>query len=219
MHALKCFALFAVTILLVGCNDAGGPRGDVANTPDPQAGGDPYSTASAGHDDETPSPGEMEAAAAARTAAQGKLAPSFTLPDYQDERVSLSDYRGQWVVLYFYPKNDTPGCTCQATEFTELLADFRDMNAAVLGVSEDTPDSHRHFREKYELKLRLLSDPDHDVMDRYGAWVDTPWGERVLRTTYIIGPEGRIRHHWPEVIPEGHAERVKEKLAELQQQA
>lgn len=166
---------------------------------------------------------EMEQAAAERSDVIGKPAPAFTLPDQQDEPTSLSDFRGQWVVLYFYPKDDTPACACQATEFTELLTKFGNMNAVILGVSEDSPASHRTFAEKYSLKLTLLSDPDHDVMSRYGAWVTSALGEeqygRVIRTTYIIGPDGTIRWHWPEVIPKGHAERVRLKLSQLQQRS
>jgi peroxiredoxin Q/BCP len=123
-------------------------------------------------------------------------------------------------VLYFYPKDDTPGCACQATEFTETLSQFRNMNAMILGVSADSPQSHRLFIEKYGLALTLLSDPNHAVMKRYGAWVESSLGEkkteRVIRSTFIIGPNGLVRYHFPEVIPQGHAERVREKLAELQ---
>jgi len=164
---------------------------------------------------------EMEQAAAQRSEVVGRPAPEFTLRNQDGQPTALSDFRGRWVVLYFYPKDDTPGCACQATEFTELLTQFRDMNAVILGVSEDPPASHRLFTEKYDLKLDLLSDPDHEVMRRYGAWVTSSLGDeqygRVIRTTYIICPRGTIQYHWPEVIPQGHAERVREKLAQLQQ--
>jgi len=164
--------------------------------------------------------GVMEDAASERSPVTSRQAPGFTLMDQDEKPVSLSDLRGQWVVLYFYPKDDTPGCACQANEFTALLTQFRQMNADVYGVSADSPALHRAFIAKYDLALNLLSDPDKSVMRTYGAWVDTALGDqqygRVIRSTMIIDPEGRIAHHWPEVIPEGHAERVKDKLEELQ---
>lgn len=163
---------------------------------------------------------EMEDAAASRSPITGKPAPDFTLMNQDSKPVQLRDLRGQWVVLYFYPKDDTPGCACQATEFTQLLYDFKDMNATVLGVSADSPSSHQHFIDKYSLKLELLSDPTQRVMQQYGAYVQSSLGDksygRVIRSTYLIDPEGIIRYHWPEVIPEGHAQRVRDKLEELQ---
>jgi peroxiredoxin Q/BCP len=168
----------------------------------------------------TPSSMSMETAAAGRSEFAGQPAPDFTLKNQDNQPVALSQQRGKWVVLYFYPKDDTPGCACEANEFTELLTHFRNMNALVLGLSADSPQSHRLFIEKYNLSLTLLSDPDHAVMKRYGAWVESSLGdkktERVIRSTFIIGPEGAVRYHFPEVIPQGHAERVREKLAELQ---
>ncbi len=152
-----------------------------------------------------------EEAASSRSQFAGNPAPDFTLKDQDGRTVSLNGLRGQWVVLYFYPKDDTPGCTCEATEFTALLTRFRDMNARVYGISEDTPASHKVFIEHYNLGLDLLSDPDHAVMKRYGAWAETALGDkpfgRVIRTSLIIDPKGIIRYHWPEVIPQGHAER------------
>jgi peroxiredoxin Q/BCP len=166
------------------------------------------------------SPLEMEQAASARSEFAGLEAPPFELQDQSEQSVSLESMRGKWLVLYFYPRDDTPGCSCQATEFTDLLLEFRNMNAEILGVSADSPASHRIFIIKYDLKLTLLSDPDHAVMERYGSWVTSSLGSRkfgrVIRSTFIIGPDGVIRHHWPEVIPQGHAERVRQKLAELQ---
>ncbi len=163
---------------------------------------------------------EMERAAASRSDLVGRKAPPFTLMNQDEKPVSLGDLAGKWVVLYFYPKDDTPGCACQANEFTELLWKFRNMDAVVYGVSADSPASHRRFMKKYGLELNLLSDPDHDMMASYGAWVSSSLGTmdygRVVRTTFLIGPDGTIRHHWPEVIPEGHAARVRDKLAELQ---
>jgi thioredoxin-dependent peroxiredoxin len=168
-------------------------------------------------------PAFQEAAAAARSPIVGKPAPDFTLPDQDDNPVALSKLRGQWVVLYFYPKDDTPGCSCQATEFTHLLKEFREMNAMVYGVSQDSPTSHKGFIARLGLGMDLLSDPNHVAMGRYGAWVvaspdQNPYG-RAIRTTMIIDPEGIIRYHWMEVMPTGHAERVRQKLAQLQREA
>jgi thioredoxin-dependent peroxiredoxin len=162
----------------------------------------------------------METAAAESSPLVNQPAPNFTLVDQNGKPVGLSSPRGQWVVLYFYPKDDTPGCTVQATEFTSLLGEFRNMNARVMGISADSPESHRDFIAKNDLKVTLLSDPQHEIMNQYGAWMDTkfsgtPYG-RVIRSTFIIDPAGVIRYHWPEVIPEGHAARVRAKLADLQ---
>ena len=162
-------------------------------------------------------PAKMEQAASQTPMTK---APHFTLMDQNDKWVTLSGLRDKWVVLYFYPADDTPGCACQATEFTELLTDFDKMSAHVYGVSPDDPATHRKFIEKYKIRINLLSDPDHKMMRQYGAWVDSYLGEkktgRVIRSTMIIDPDGIIRYHWTEVIPEGHATRVKEKLKELQ---
>ncbi len=150
----------------------------------------------------------------------GKKAPEFTLPDHDGEPVRLSDLSGSWVVLYFYPKDDTPGCTTQACEFTEGIEAFEDLDAVVLGCSPDSPESHKRFIAKHDLAVRLLSDPDHRVMETYGAWGEkTNYGrtsQGVIRSTVLIDPDGRIVHHWPNVRAAGHAEQVREKLAELQ---
>ena len=164
---------------------------------------------------------KQEEAASKHSQIIGSPAPDFTLPDQNDKPVTLSALKGQWVVLYFYPQDDTPGCTCEATEFTTALASFGQMNARVYGISGNSPASHRAFITAYKLKIDLLSDgPDHKVMREYGAWVDASLGEktygRVIRTTMIIDPNGVIRYHWPEVVPNGHAERVRQKLAQLQ---
>jgi peroxiredoxin Q/BCP len=144
----------------------------------------------------------------------------FTLQDQDGRNVSLADLRGKWLVLYFYPKDDTPGCTCQATEFTKLLQQFKSMNAAVVGISADPPEHHRIFIRKYKLALTLLSDPEHKVMEQYGAWTKTLFGDRtmgrVTRSSFIIDPQGIVRYHCAEVIPLGHAERLRRKLVELQ---
>lgn len=164
-----------------------------------------------------PSSMAMEEAAAQRSSFAGQQAPDFTLTNQEDDPVTLNKLRGKWVVLYFYPKDDTPGCACQATEFTELLTSFRDMNAEVYGISEDPPPSHRFFIRKYDLKINLLSDPEHTTMEKYGAWTNTSLGTRTIRSTVIVDPAGLVSYHWPEVIPTGHAKRVRQKLVQLQQ--
>ena len=149
----------------------------------------------------------------------GKKAPAFTLQDEAGEKVKLSDFAGQWVVLYFYPKDDTPGCTVEACEFTAGLSGFEKLDATVFGCSRDTPESHRKFIAKYKLKVKLLSDPDHEVMDKYGAWGEkSNYGKTsmgVIRSTTLIDPEGKVAYRWPTVKAAGHAEQVAEKLAEL----
>ena len=100
----------------------------------------------------------------------GAAAPAFKLPDQDGTEVTLAGLRGRWVVLYFYPRDDTPGCTTEACEFTEGIEAFRDLDAEVLGCSPDSPEKHRKFIAKYDLGVRLLSDPEHTVMERYGAW-------------------------------------------------
>jgi len=158
---------------------------------------------------------EMEAAAAENSAMTGRAAPDFTLPNQDGELVTLSSHGGEWVVLYFYPEDGTPGCTCQAQEFTRSHAAFEQLAANVFGVSPDTVASHAQVAEKFELAIDLLADPERNVMPLYGAWVRTPFGGRVVRSTVLVDPQGTVAYHWPEVIPEGHADRVRMKLEEL----
>ena len=149
----------------------------------------------------------------------GKMAPAFKLKDAAGKDVALKDLKGQWTVLYFYPKDDTPGCTKEACEFTAGIKAFQKLEATVLGVSPDSPERHRTFTEKYGLKVRLLSDPKHTVLKKYGAWgKKNMYGkitEGVIRSTVLIDPKGKIAHHWPKVKAEGHAEQVHSKLSEL----
>ena len=151
---------------------------------------------------------------------EGTQAPDFTLMDQDEAEVSLSDFRGRWVVLYFYPKDDTPGCTTEACEFTEGIEAFEALDAVVFGCSPDSPEKHRKFIAKHDLGVRLLSDPDHEVMKAYGAWGEKSMYGRVtvgvIRSTAIIDPEGRVAHHWKRVKAKGHAEKVRERLQELQ---
>jgi peroxiredoxin Q/BCP len=149
----------------------------------------------------------------------GDKAPEFCLPDKDDKEVCLKDFVGRWAVVYFYPKDETPGCTAEACEFTERLGDFVGLDAAVLGISTDSTASHRRFAEKHKLAIGLLSDPEHDVIAAYGAWQPKKiLGKGILgtvRSTFLVDPNGSIAYAWPQVKPWGHADEVKKKLAEL----
>jgi len=140
------------------------------------------------------------------------LAPDFTLVSDTGEQVTLSAYRGQKVVLYFYPKDDTPGCTTEACSFRDDYSQFLMKGAVVIGVSPDQEASHERFKAKLGLPYYLLSDPDHKVAEMYGAWGEKKnYGrsyEGILRTTFVIDEEGRIRHVFRNVKPEGHAQEV-----------
>jgi len=133
----------------------------------------------------------------------GDPAPPFTLPDTSGKQVSLKDFAGRDVILYFYPKDDTPGCTKEACGFRDAWSDLQDLGVVVLGVSGDDAASHAKFAAKYRLPFPLLSDPDHRVMTAYGAYgPKTMYGKKVvgvIRSTVWIGPDGRVRHHWARV--------------------
>jgi peroxiredoxin Q/BCP len=150
----------------------------------------------------------------------GSPAPAFTLPDQDGKATALSSLRGRWVVLYFYPKDDTPGCTVEACEFTAALPAFRGLDAVVYGCSADSAAAHVKFIAKYTLGIGLLTDVDRAVMKKYGAWgKKVMYGkevEGVIRSTVLIAPDGVVAHHWPKVKAEGHAEAVRNKLVELQ---
>ena len=165
-------------------------------------------------------PEQIENASTELIPVRGKTAPDFTLMDQNRKPVTLSNFRGKWVVLYFYPKDSTPGCAIEAVEFTKLLDKFHAINAEVFGISEDSPESHCGFIDQYKLELILLSDQNHQVMQQYGAWVTSMVGGweygRAIRTSMIVDPQGHIRHYWPEVIALGHGQRVFNKLAEVQ---
>lgn len=134
---------------------------------------------------------------------EGKPAPDFTLQDTDGNNVSLSDFRGRSVVVYFYPKDDTPGCTKEACGFRDLWQNIQDAGAVVLGVSPDDAESHRKFVDKYSLPFTLLSDPDKNMMAEYGAWGEkNMYGRKtvgVIRSTVIVDAEGNVRKHWRKV--------------------
>jgi peroxiredoxin Q/BCP len=134
---------------------------------------------------------------------QGQAAPPFTLPDQQGNPVSLADFRGRDVIVYFYPRDETPGCTKEACAFRDLWARFRSLDVAVLGVSPDDAAAHRRFIARHELPFPLLSDSDRRVMTRYGAWGEkTLYGRKsmgVIRSTVWIDARGKVKRHWKRV--------------------
>lgn len=146
----------------------------------------------------------------------GMEAPDFTLRSDSGESVTLSGLRGRPVVLYFYPRDDTPGCTVEACEFRDAWGDVEKAGAVVLGVSPDDVPSHGRFRTKFQLPFPLLADPDHRVAELYGVWGEKSMYGRtffgILRTTFVIDPGGRVRQVFERVKPKGHAARVLEAL-------
>ena len=142
----------------------------------------------------------------------GDAAPGVALPDATGTIHDLADQRGRWTVLYFYPKDDTPGCTVEACEFRDANETIHERGADVWGISPQGAQSKKAFREKFGLPFLLLADADHAVAEAYGSWVEkqnygkTYWG--VARTTFLVGPDGRIARTWPKVRPEGHAAEV-----------
>ncbi|MDX1498570.1 MAG: peroxiredoxin [Woeseiaceae bacterium] len=147
--------------------------------------------------------------------AVGSPAPEFELPDQAGQLHSLEDYRDRWVVLYFYPKDQTPGCTTEACEFRDNIFALRDLNAQVLGVSYDDVDSHREFAEKYELPFPLLADVDGKAAEAYGVATRMLGMRLAKRQTFLIDPAGTIVKHYREVDPESHAEEVLTDLESL----
>jgi thioredoxin-dependent peroxiredoxin len=150
----------------------------------------------------------------------GDRAPEFELADQHGTVHRLDGYRGRWLVVYFYPKDDTPGCTAEACSFRDARSDLDALGAAVLGVSADDAAAHRRFAEKHGLSFPLLIDPDKSMLEAYGAWVEKQrFGKRhlgVQRITYLIDPEGVVARVWPRVRAEGHADEVRAALTELQ---
>jgi len=157
----------------------------------------------------------------------GTDAPDFELVDQDNNKVKLTDYKEKWLVLYFYPKDNTSGCTKEACDFTDLRKDYSTLDAEILGVSPDSIESHKKFISKYDLGIKLASDPEKTVMKKYGAWgLKKNYGreyEGVIRSTYLISPEQKIAASWNNVKVRvkrksgevKHAEVVKEKLNEL----
>ncbi len=141
----------------------------------------------------------------------GSPAPAFTL-DTPDGPVSLSDFAGRKLVLYFYPKDDTPGCTTEAIQFTALADDFRNAGTTVIGVSKDSVAAHQKFAAKHNLSVKLAADPDGGTVEAYGSWVEkSMYGRKYMgidRSTFLIGPDGRVAEIWRKVKVPGHADAV-----------
>ena len=150
---------------------------------------------------------------------EGSKAPDFTLPTDTDGEITLSKLKGQKVVLYFYPKDNTPGCTTQACEFTEQLPNFEKVDATVIGISKDSVSSHDKFKEKKDLKIILASDENSDVCERYNAWQEkNMYGKKymgIVRSTFLIDEDGIIQKIWPKVKVKGHVDEVLEATKSL----
>ena len=145
-----------------------------------------------------------------------RKAPDFYLPDFEGKNHCLKDFKGRWVVLYFYPRDNTSGCTKEAVGFSARKKDFERNGAVVIGISKDSPDSHRRFIEKHGLSILLLSDEDHKVIGAYGAWGKKRlygkehWG--TIRSTFLINPKGEIVKEWKKVRVDGHIDEVLDEL-------
>ena len=143
---------------------------------------------------------------------EGKSAPDFELSSDSGDKVKLSDFRGQPVVLYFYPKDDTPGCTAEACGFRDEYARFQERGAVILGVSPDDEASHVRFKEKYELPFMLLADPEHEAAEAYGVWAERNFAGKkymgIKRSTFVIDEEGQVAKAMYGVKPDGHPEKV-----------
>lgn len=151
---------------------------------------------------------------------EGAKAPAFALMNQNHQKVKLTDSKDSWVILYFYPKDSTPGCTQEAKDFSKMLKDFHRLKAVVYGVSPDSVESHQKFIDKYKLKVDLLSDEDKKVLKTYKVWQKKKLYGRefmgVVRSTFIIDPKGKIAALWPKVKVNGHSLEVKKRLQELQ---
>ncbi len=150
---------------------------------------------------------------------EGKRAPAITLPDSDGNKISLKDYTGKNVVLYFYPKDNTSGCTAEACDFRDATPEFDKLDTVVLGVSPDPVKSHKKFRDKFELPFKLLADEEKKVVEKYGVWKEkSMYGRKYMgveRTTFVIDKNGKIAKIFPKVKVKGHVEEVKKVLEEL----
>lgn len=150
---------------------------------------------------------------------EGSIAPDFKTKDQDVEIHTLSDYRGRWVLIYFYPKDDTPGCTKEACAIRDMMPDFKKLKLQVFGVSKDDVKSHKKFARKYDLPFRLLVDSDKEIMKKYGVWAKKKFMGReymgTLRTSFLIDPKGKIKKIYENVKPEIHANKILEDLKKL----
>jgi len=143
---------------------------------------------------------------------EGRNAPAFKLPSSSGDTLALQDLAGKYVILYFYPRDNTPGCTTEANDFNKALRKISARDAVVVGVSKDSIESHCKFADEYKLKFPLLSDPDGKTLEKYGAWGEkNMYGKKsmgIIRSTVLIGPDGKIIKHWPKVKVQGHVDDV-----------
>jgi thioredoxin-dependent peroxiredoxin len=150
---------------------------------------------------------------------EGKQAPAFTLKGDDGEKISLAGFKGRYLVIYFYPRDDTPGCTLEAQGFNKALAQLDRLGAAVVGISKDSLESHCKFRDKYRLKFPLLSDPDGKVIEKYGAWGEkNMYGKKsmgIVRSTVIVDPQGKVAKVFPKVKVDGHVDAVIDTIKKL----
>ena len=150
---------------------------------------------------------------------QGKSAPAFTLKSDDGEKLSLAGFKGRYLVVYFYPRDDTPGCTLEAQGFNKALGQLDKLGAAVVGVSKDSLESHCKFRDKYKLKFPLLSDPDGKTIEKYGAWGEkNMYGKKsmgIVRSTVIVDPQGKVAKVFPKVKVDGHVDAVLDTIKKL----
>ncbi len=153
----------------------------------------------------------------------GRKAPAFSLQDQDNKTHTTKQYIGQFTIIYFYPKDDTPGCTKEACAIADVYKDFKRLKVAVLGVSKDTPRSHKKFAEKYSLPFTLLSDPTMEMMDKYGAFVEKQMYGKTVRGTnrisYLVDPTGKIAKVYPDVDPANHALELLKDIKALQKEA
>jgi len=149
----------------------------------------------------------------------GTSAPAFSLDTDSGEKLSLKDLKGRPVVLYFYPKDDTPGCTVEACEFRDAFPRFKGTKAVILGISPDSVKSHQKFKEKFDLPFTLLADEDHAIAEKYGVWQKKSMYGRtymgIARTTFVIDKRGKVAKVFEKVKPKGHAEAVEQAIDEL----
>ena len=149
---------------------------------------------------------------------EGRKAPAFNLPSSTGDKLALKDLVGKYVIVYFYPRDNTPGCTTEANDFNEALRKIKARDAVVIGVSKDSIESHCKFADKYNLKFPLLSDPDGKMLEKYDAWGEkNMYGKKsmgIIRSTVLIGPDGKVIKHFPKVKVKGHVEAVVEALNE-----
>jgi len=149
---------------------------------------------------------------------EGRKAPAFNLPSSTGGKLALKDLAGKYVIVYFYPRDNTPGCTTEANDFNEALRKIKARDAVVVGVSKDSIESHCKFADKYALKFPLLSDPDGKMLEKYGAWGEkNMYGKKsmgIIRSTVLIGPDAKVIKHWPKVKVNGHVDEVIEVLNE-----